>query len=549
MRQALHILWKDMRRHWPEIVLVALTTGFWVVREPRTWAPNYVGSGWEESAPGILIAVLWLIAVARVVHGEPLVGDRQFWQTRPYQWQSLLAAKALFVMLFVLGPLALGDVWLLWRSGLHAEWIWAPSLIWQQGLLFVLILVPMMALAAITENLVQYVMGLLGLGLVIAGATWLGTQPWQDAPTGSGTVPNILAPSIVILGAVGIVLWQFARRRTGLGRLAFASCVLAAIGISYLSAWHTMTENTYRPAKVGGWPTKVTFESADGPGTETLTFVKPVAGSVGKDARTVAHYPVTVSGIPAGFFGFAEGSRVVLDGPGGFHWESRWMLPNTDSKTPMLSDGETDGQLIVVADNTLLEKLPKGPVEMHMELAFSEYQDGQPVTVRVAKHFSVPGEGECEGSPGRHDLNDLHCRAAFKKADFVLWRFDPAKSTCTGPGEGPDAYEHAVGYATEQSDTVGLANVMWDPVLISNPYFSYWSPSSERSFTYLCPGTPLEVSHPTELGRARKVFDLGQVRLRVVEASLDYEFQETPKVTPKAQHVRPRGRHRRRAGR
>ena len=37
MRQALHILWKDMRHHWPEIVLVALTTGFWAWLEEHSW--------------------------------------------------------------------------------------------------------------------------------------------------------------------------------------------------------------------------------------------------------------------------------------------------------------------------------------------------------------------------------------------------------------------------------------------------------------------------------------------------------------------------------
>jgi len=30
-----------------------------------------------------------------VVHAESLVGDRQFWITRPYEWKKLLTAKAL----------------------------------------------------------------------------------------------------------------------------------------------------------------------------------------------------------------------------------------------------------------------------------------------------------------------------------------------------------------------------------------------------------------------------------------------------------------------
>ena len=36
-------------------------------------------------------------------------GDRQFWITRPYRWQSLLGAKVRFVLVFLNLPMTVAD--------------------------------------------------------------------------------------------------------------------------------------------------------------------------------------------------------------------------------------------------------------------------------------------------------------------------------------------------------------------------------------------------------------------------------------------------------
>jgi hypothetical protein len=74
----------------------------------------------------------------RVVQGESLVGDRQFWVTRPYEWKKLLLSKFLFLLVFLNLPLLILDVVLLAIakfSPLH----YAVGLLWMQLLiLFVL---------------------------------------------------------------------------------------------------------------------------------------------------------------------------------------------------------------------------------------------------------------------------------------------------------------------------------------------------------------------------------------------------------------------------
>ena len=43
--------------------------------------------------------------IVAVIHEERLIGHEQYWLTRPYTWKNLVAAKALFPVVFVSLPL------------------------------------------------------------------------------------------------------------------------------------------------------------------------------------------------------------------------------------------------------------------------------------------------------------------------------------------------------------------------------------------------------------------------------------------------------------
>ena len=118
MKQMLHIFRKDVRHLWREIAAsLALLVAFaWL--DIRSWSQPY-GEGMAtgvsallgaEMLPGLvnlLLPLSWIFLIVRVIQGESLVGDRQFWVTRPYDWKQLLAAKTLFVLTFVNFPLLL----------------------------------------------------------------------------------------------------------------------------------------------------------------------------------------------------------------------------------------------------------------------------------------------------------------------------------------------------------------------------------------------------------------------------------------------------------
>src|ERR1035438_216868 len=112
MQQTWHIFKKDVRYLRLEIAfLLALAFLF----------------GWMDSRGSLVRAVaddvepLFALAaaytIARLIHAESIPGENQFWITRPYRWQSLLAAKLLFVVAFVNLPVFLVQANILIVSG------------------------------------------------------------------------------------------------------------------------------------------------------------------------------------------------------------------------------------------------------------------------------------------------------------------------------------------------------------------------------------------------------------------------------------------------
>ena len=101
MRLTLHILEKDTRRLWWQIAVtfVLLAALARMDAERADFIPG-PAEGWLT----LLLLAAWGFLLALLVLEEPLVGDRQFWITRPYRWPALLAAKLVFAALFIHFP-------------------------------------------------------------------------------------------------------------------------------------------------------------------------------------------------------------------------------------------------------------------------------------------------------------------------------------------------------------------------------------------------------------------------------------------------------------
>src|SRR5271165_5834432 len=165
MKQVLHIFAKDSRHFWPEILIsLAIVAGYaWIY--PSTWLtgnaiygvaggaflPSSMEAGFLAGILGLLVPVSWWLLIARVIHGESLVGDRQFWLTRPYEWRKLLAAKVLFLIVFLYLPFVAAQLALLAEGGFR-PFGYVPGLLYNLLLVTGILVMPLFALAAVTSS-------------------------------------------------------------------------------------------------------------------------------------------------------------------------------------------------------------------------------------------------------------------------------------------------------------------------------------------------------------------------------------------------------------
>ena len=146
MKQILNIFKKDVRHYWHEgVVSIALMAAFaWY--DVRSWANGGVtGYAYEAGSfffdsrflsglVNVLLPISWAFVIVRVIQGESLVGACQFWVTRPYEWKKLLAAKILFIPVFINFPLLVADVILLAKAGFRPTH-YIVGLLWMQAMI------------------------------------------------------------------------------------------------------------------------------------------------------------------------------------------------------------------------------------------------------------------------------------------------------------------------------------------------------------------------------------------------------------------------------
>jgi hypothetical protein len=155
----------------------------------------------------VLLPIAWSFLIVRAIQGESLVGDRQFWITRPYEWKKLLVSKVLFVLIFVNLPLLILDLFLLARAGFTpARYI--VGLIWMQGLIILFFVLPVIALATVTATLVQLLLGVLVIVLYMVGMVELSQLiPSSSFSSSADSLSAILliSTSLAVVGLQGNV--------------------------------------------------------------------------------------------------------------------------------------------------------------------------------------------------------------------------------------------------------------------------------------------------------------------------------------------------------
>ena len=257
---------------------------------------------WVPGAIAGLVPVSWLVLITRVIHAESLVGERQFWITRPYRWPELLGAKTLFIVAFVYVPFFLAQCALMQEAGIRHPLAHIDGLLFNLLLATGIAVLPMACLAAVTNNFAKMLLGLLCLILFVGGVAYLSTWLPSSNPTNSfGDALSFIAPVSVF---VAVLLIQYARRWTMFAR---ALLIALAVTISVIGLFGPEDFGmglTY-PKSAGATELHVEFDKVRDRSSVTTS------DSVGEREVTLA-FPVAMSGIAPDTAVKADNARVVL---------------------------------------------------------------------------------------------------------------------------------------------------------------------------------------------------------------------------------------------
>jgi hypothetical protein len=498
MDQILHIFKKDIRRHWPEILLSLALLALYTNRALHPWT-NLLDSyplsrsfyfflvTGEYIAP--VLVIFWLFLVIRVVQGESLVGDRQWWTTKPYVWWQLLLAKLLFVVVFICVPLFHVQLFLLHYFKFPILRNLLP-LFWMQLSLFLILICFCVLLASLTKNLVQVllVVGVAAL-VAIAAALW-NRETYSHSSPMEATPPFVdhLGDLLIYGGLASAVTWQFARRRRWITVLASIVLIgfVAAISTAFTSSKvaerrYTFVDRSAAPLNISVRPIEISNANKDyssDPSPEVQLTI-----------------PVTVSGVPAGSVIQLNAVNIHAESPEKSTWSRDWLYESQD-----FWPEDQEKTLAYSVDRKEYQKIRDTPLQLRVDLAISEYQLVDAHTLPIAsQRFSDHALGECRISS--LDNSRLHCLYPTGIPDHVI-RFDPQKSGCFDDASEERGQADTISYAWKSGDERGFPDPELSPISDFDPWFqpvsltSSQNETTKRRSVRLCPGTLLTLSRP-----------------------------------------------------
>jgi hypothetical protein len=503
----LHILRKDLRRHCWEIGSFVLVCAVW------TWQTSHP-YGWvwmhQRQLVPILLFALWFILAVRAVQGECLVGDREFWPTRPYRWPELLAAKKLLLILCLNVPLLITEIVLLSSAGIPLSWALAPGLLLLQLEFAFFLTFPAWVLATVTETLVQWVLTIVGIALFAVLVSWL---PWNLLPptlAGGENVTTILMAAIVIPAMVFALLWQYARRRVWPARLVLGAAILA-VPLMIPIASTTLARSIAYPRVTGEPPMRLSIVASGPDGTREYT-----RGDIGV-TQSVITIPVAANFADSNSIVGLEGYRVTLTGDNGWRWQSPWLnhAGQLTSDWPGVSFGFN-------MPFELANQLAQAHASARLELAFGVYRMGKAQRIdTAAQSFTLPGVGVCswpQQESGAIWVTGPACVAPFRLPGAMVEEIQSGDNTCPlDDGEPPLPANHrAISFQYGGDDLP--VDFDPNPVRSFNLWFNGWEPvipsvqnSKINRVAALCRGTPLILRTGAMSGKMSAAFNLGSV--------------------------------------
>ncbi|HET9742924.1 MAG TPA: hypothetical protein VFQ00_09245 [Terriglobales bacterium] len=500
MKQVLHIFRKDVRHFWKEIglwlaVLVAFT---W--NAPRSWQPepNYGDFVARFIYPVLLVLLLvvWWFLIARIVQDESLVGDRQFWITRPVEWKKLLIAKLILLFLFIHVPLFISQCVTLWRAG-FSPLMSVSGLVWMQLMLLATLVLAAFALAAVTSTIAQVILACVAVVLYMVGLDALDSVvPNNSTLVGNSDNWQFL---VFVVACIAVVIIQYASRRSTVSRFSLTAAALLIALIDVGTPYGKLIAKAY-PAETGSeLPVKFAFDASQ-------SKAKGLGSDDGKNVQI--ELPLLISDISAGSAIRIEGRRVFAQSAQG-RWDSGWR-----GGANLLLPSERNYLINFSMPKRIYEKMHSAPATVSVQFAISVLRFGKPWEVALEQgDFNVPRVGICSlVSPG---LSSIRCRSPLRKPNTLLVTSSSTTSTCEIPEEQRPPKD-SIAYDLLWRDDSSPADSGIDPVSDFTLFLTYRDSMPEpvsRFGPRLCPGTPITLSESSVSGRMRSSLSIPQFSL------------------------------------
>jgi hypothetical protein len=209
----LHIIKKDLRLLWPFVAgLTALNTIAQWMR--YGWSVLDNNAGWVIFGP--IAVVGWVLLIVVLVHQDVIPGTRQDWLTRPVRRRDLVAAKLLFVVALLHGPLFVMMAIEVLAAGYSLADAIGGAFARSVSIFFVISL-PTLAVAAVSRNLIEAII----VAIVVAVAAEpvavlfdvLTNEPCGATCGSSLAWVGMVAVVVVIaVGALVVIALQYFRR-------------------------------------------------------------------------------------------------------------------------------------------------------------------------------------------------------------------------------------------------------------------------------------------------------------------------------------------------
>jgi hypothetical protein len=366
MRIAIRLCIKDIQRLWLYIVILTVLFALQVLRDVMLPLHPISFDGYREWL-AIATGIMLCIVTALAIQTDRLIGDRQFWLTRPISWRNLLAGKLLFLICMVNVPVLIMQTAAMLANGISP--IHHISVLCQGQHSVMLIVAGSAVLASVTGNLQQVATAILTIffGKLVLDASFISSyfRYYDGGWSGAQDFRSwILFVPLIIVSAL-LLLLQYSRRATVCARvLCFMAAFLFILTekLPLQELWHYAEEYRAQASAIS---------VAHPPISIVFLHSQPIV------YRPIDHslvLPVRVSGIPEGDELINERVNFLVKAPDASIWISGWReagrLSNTDNRRGIDTDGNYDLTLYNI-DRKFYERIQAVPVHIRVSMAIA----------------------------------------------------------------------------------------------------------------------------------------------------------------------------------